>query len=358
MCPPRERSITTARDTSRVLIPPGTTRRVDADGCPRSASVTMRLVHHASTVPPLIVVAGPTATGKTELGIRLAERRIAGGQPAVVISADSRQVYRGLDIGTAKVGVADRARVPHHGLDLVDPDQPFSVADFARHAREVLADVAAADGVAILVGGTGLYQRVIARGIATESLPSDPRLRADLEADLLRLGPEAMVQRLLAEAPILAETTELANPRRVVRALEIALSAGDGPRPEPRGYDGPLVWLGLHLAEPEHRRRIAARARAQFDAGLVDEARALRERFDPGLPAFSAIGYREAWSVIDGTATLEQAVIDDAARNMAFAKRQRTWYRSERAITWIDATHADPLPAAVSLVEAALRPPS
>jgi tRNA dimethylallyltransferase len=288
-------------------------------------------------MPPLIVVAGATATGKTELGIRLAERSIQAGRPAVVISADSRQVYRGLDIGTAKVGPADRARVPHQGLDLVDPDQPFSVADFARHAREVLADIAAEGGVALLVGGTGLYQRVIARGIATESLPSDPRLRADLEADLLRLGPEAMVQRLLAEAPILAETTELANPRRVVRALEIALSAGDGPRPKPRGYDGPIVWLGLHVAEPEHRRRIAARAQAQFDSGLLDEARDLRERFDPDLPAFSAIGYREAWAVLDGRASVEEAVEFDIARNVAFAKRQRTWYRSERDITWLDA---------------------
>jgi tRNA dimethylallyltransferase len=310
----------------------------------------MPLVHEATSMPPLIVVAGATATGKTELGIRLAERSIRRGRPAVVISADSRQVYRGLDIGTAKVGPADRARVPHQGLDLVSPDEPFSVADFARHAREVLAGVAAADGVALLVGGTGLYQRVIARGIATESLPSDPRLRADLEADLLRLGPETMVQRLLDEAPILAETTDLANPRRVVRALEIALSAGDGPRPEPRGYDGPIVWLGLRLAEPEHGRRIAARAKAQFDTGLLDEARALRDRYEPSLPAFSAIGYREAWAVLDGTASMEEAVELDVARNIAFAKRQRTWYRSERDIDWLDAADDDAADQAVRLV--------
>jgi len=329
-----------------------------AAGYPRRGSVTMRLVHDRPTMPPLILIAGATATGKTDLGIRLAEWLISGGRPAVVISADSRQVYCGLDIGTAKVGATDRARVPHEGLDLVEPDEPFSVADFARHAREVLADVAAINGVALLVGGTGLYQRVIDRGIATESLPSDPVLRADLEADLLRLGPEVMVQRLLAEAPILAETIELANPRRVVRALEIALLAGDGPRPAPLGYDGPILWLGLHLGDSEHRRRIAARARAQFDSGLLEEARTLRERFDPGLPAFSAIGYREAWSVLDGRATLEQAVVDDAARNVAFAKRQRTWYRSERAIAWLDATHDDPFSAAIRLAEAAVTPPN
>lgn len=297
-------------------------------------------------MPPLILVAGATATGKTPLAIRLAESIIASGRPAVVISANSRQVYRGLDIGTAKVSAGDRARVPHHGLDLADPDEPFTLADFAAHARAVLAEVRARGGVAVLAGGTGLYLRAIARGIATEQLPSDPALRATLEADLLRDGPQASVHRLRAEAPILAADTELANPRRVVRALEIALLTGDGPRPAPRGYDGPSIWLGLTLDEDEHRRRIAARARGQFEEGLIEEARALRARFDPNLPAFSAIGYREAWGVLDGVTTLEAAIELDAARNVAFAKRQRTWFRSERDIEWLDATSDDPLPEA------------
>ena len=127
--------------------------------------------------PPLVVVAGATATGKTELGIRLAEAFIAEGRPATVISANSRQVYRGLDIGTAKVGAADRARVPHEGLDLVDPPERFALADFVAHARGVLAEVAARDGVALLVGGTGLYLRAVARGLDLEALPDDPELR-------------------------------------------------------------------------------------------------------------------------------------------------------------------------------------
>ena len=125
--------------------------------------------------PPLVVVAGATATGKTELAIRLAEAFIATGRPAAVISADSRQVFRGLDIGTAKASPADRARVAHHGLDLVDPDQPFSVADFVAHARDALAGIDRAGGVAILAGGTGLYLRAVARGLDTDALPSDPR---------------------------------------------------------------------------------------------------------------------------------------------------------------------------------------
>ena len=302
------------------------------------------------TAPPLVVVAGATATGKTELAIRLAETIAVGGRPVAVISADSRQVFRGLDIGTAKVTDADRARVPHHGLDLVDPDQPFSVADFATHARGALADLAASDGVAILAGGTGLYLRAVARGLDTDALPSDPVVRARLEADLMADGLAPLVARLTTTAPTLAATVDLANPRRVVRALEIAELAGDAPRPPARGYPGEVTWLGLAVESARHRDRIAARARAQFDAGLVDEARALRERFDPALPAFSAIGYREAWAVIDGELERDAAIELDASRNVAFAKRQRTWFRSELSIVWLDTTDELPLAPALDAI--------
>ena len=303
--------------------------------------------------PPLVVVAGATATGKTELGIRLAEAFVAEGRPATVISADSRQVYRGLDIGTAKVRATDRARVPHAGLDLVDPPERFALADFATHAREVLAEVAARDGVALLVGGTGLYLRAVGRGIDLDALPDDPAIRAGLEAEFAAEGLEPMAARLEARAPILAAQTDIANPRRVIRALEIAELRGDGPRPVPRGYEGPVTWIGLAVDGPELERRIAARARQQFDDGLVDEAVALRERYDPDLPAFSAIGYHEAWDVADGRTTLDEAVAADAQRNVAFAKRQRTWFRAEPDITWLDATETDVLGTALALARTA-----
>ena len=297
--------------------------------------------------PPLVVVAGPTASGKTELGIRLGEWLIAQGRPATVISADSRQVYRGLDIGTAKVTEADRRRVPHAGLDLVDPDERFAVSDFAAHAVGVLTELASRGGVALLVGGTGLYLRAVARGLDLDALPDDPAVRARLEAEFQAEGLGPLVARLQARAPTLASETHLANPRRVIRALEIAELRGDGPRPRPRGYDGPSVWIGLDARPDEHRRRIALRAREQFDAGLLDEAIALRQRFDPTLPAFSAIGYQEAWAVADGAMTRAQAIEQDARRNMAFARRQRTWLRAEQDVTWLDAT--DPLDDAVEL---------
>jgi tRNA dimethylallyltransferase len=305
--------------------------------------------------PPLIVVAGATATGKTELGIRLAEAFLAEGRPATVISADSRQVYRGLDIGTAKVSAADRARVPHAGLDLVDPPERFALADFVAHARAVLADVAARDGVGLLVGGTGLYLRAVARGLDLDALPDDPAVRARLDVELEREGLTPLVERLAAMAPTLAAEIDTANPRRVIRALEIAELRGDGPRPLPRGYDGPVAWIGLTLKPDEHERRIAARARQQFDDGLVQEAVALRERYDPALPCFSAIGYHEAWAVADGTSTRGDAIETDAARNVAFAKRQRTWFRAEPDITWLDATEVDPFETAFGLARAATR---
>ncbi len=299
--------------------------------------------------PPLIVVAGETATGKTELGIRLAEAFLAEGRPAVVISADSRQVYRGLDIGTAKASAADRARVPHAGLDLVEPDQRFALSDFAAHARRVLDDLAARDGVALLVGGTGLYLRAVARGLDLDALPDDPAVRARLEAEFAADGLEPLAERLRQFAPTLAGDVDLANPRRVIRALEIAEIRGDGPLPAARGYDGPSTWIGLTVARPEHDRRIAARARGQFDAGLIDEAIALRTRFDPGLSAFSAIGYREAWAVADGELSRDEAIDQDARRNVAFAKRQRTWFRAEPGVQWLDATTTDPFAAALAI---------
>lgn len=304
----------------------------------------------AASAPPLVVIAGGTATGKTGLAIRLAEALAAEGRPAEIVSADSRQVYRGLDIGTAKATAADRARVPHHGLDLVEPDEPFSVADFAAHARGVLAELAARRAVAILAGGTGLYLRAIARGIDTDALPSDAAVRARLEAALADDGLDALVARLEALAPKNAARVDLRNPRRVVRALEIAELQGDAPLPVPAGYPGPVAWIGLTVEPATHARWIADRARAQFDAGLIDEARALRERFDPGLPAFSAIGYRESWAVLDGQLTREAAIELDAKRNVAFAKRQRTWFRAEPDVAWLDVTAGPPDDAARAIV--------
>jgi tRNA dimethylallyltransferase len=327
-----------------VARPPG--RRPDRARRPVLAARGRRL-----SLASLLVIGGPTASGKTGLAIALAERVIAKGIPAEVISADSRQVFRGLDIGTAKATPAERRRVVHHGLDLVDPDEAFSVADFRAHALAALADLGARGGIGILAGGTGFWLRAVMTGIDTDALPSDAATRAAIEADIKNTGLAVAAARLQVVAPVLASRTDLRNPRRVARGLEIATLRGDEPLPEPVGYDAPVAGIRLTVEPAELARRIAGRARAQFDADLLEEARALRERFDPSLPAFSAIGYRESWAVLDGELTVEAAIALDARRNLQFAKRQGTWFRAEPGLESIDGTH-DPVPATIARLEA------
>ena len=252
-----------------------------------------------------------------------------------------------MDIGTAKVSVADQALVPHHGIDLVDPDEPFTAADYQRSAFEALEGIAARGGVALLVGGTGFYLRAVARGMPLDETGRDQAVRAELEQRLEAEGLAALAEELTAVAPTVASNTDLANPRRVVRALERASVVGDKPPPSPRGYPARSVWIGLSLDSPENARRIAVRARAQFESGLIDEARELRDRYDTSLRSFSATGYQEAFDVLDGRLTLGEAIDRNIARNRQLARRQRTWLRSEADINWLDA-------ASPSLVEDAL----
>jgi tRNA dimethylallyltransferase len=305
-------------------------------------------------LPPLIVLAGTTASGKTALSLSLAEALAAHSIAAEIISADSRQVYRGMDIGTAKVTNEERARVPHHGLDLVDPDQPFSAADFATHTSAALEGIAQRGAVAILAGGTGFYLRAVARGLAMDELPWDVDVRAAVEASLIADGLPALVTELRSLAPTRAAEVDLRNPRRVVRAVEIARLQGDVPLPKPRGYGRTVLWLGLAVQQTALRERIYARARAQFDAGLVEETRALVARFDPSLTSFTGIGYAEALAVIQGRLVLDAAVAEDARRNALFARHQATWFRREPGIRWLDATSELPLHEALLTTEAYL----
>ena len=285
-----------------------------------------------SPAPPLLVIGGPTATGKTDVAIEAALALRGAGRLAEVISADSRQVYRGMDVGTAKPTLEERRGVVHHGLDLVEPDVDFSVSDFADHVTAVLAGLAARDGIAILAGGTGFWLRAIARGLALDELPHDPALRSTLEASLTADGAGALADRLATVAPALAATTDLRNPRRVIRALEIALLRGDGPLPAPHGYGGPVTWLLLDVANhAAHRAIIARRSKQQLDGGILPEAATLRERFGEGLRSFSSIGYREAWDLLDGRIDRAGYLAANTQRNVDFARRQRTWFRREHA---------------------------
>jgi len=301
--------------------------------------------------PPLVVIGGPTATGKTDLAVRLALALAERGVPAEVISADSRQVYRGLDVGTAKPTLTERRGVPHHCLDLVEPDAPFSAADFVVAATTALEAIARRGGVAILAGGTGLWIRAVADGLPLDAIPHDPAVRTALEAELAAGGPGPLVARLRALAPARAARTDLRNPRRVVRALEIATLAGDGAAPPPRGYQGPLARIGLDLRDHAlHRRWIEARAIGQLDGGILEEAAALRARFPENLPALSAIGYREAWDLLDRRLDRAGYLAVNVRRTVAFARRQRSWFRAGPGLDWLEASE-DPLPEALRRTE-------
>jgi tRNA dimethylallyltransferase len=254
---------------------------------------------------------------------------------AEIVSADSRQVYRGMDIGTAKATPAQRGAVPHHGLDLVDPDEPFSAAEFRRRAIEALAGIAERGRVALLVGGTGLYLRAVARGLPLDAVGADAARRVELEARLAREGLASLVDELRATDAVAAAAIDLRNPRRVVRALERAAVTGSATPPSPLGYGAPVRWLGLSREPADHRQAIDARARWQFEHGLLDEARLLRGRYPEDLPAFSAMGYREAFDVLARRSDLDAAIVTDVARTWAYARRQRTWFRSEPDVTWL-----------------------
>ncbi len=261
-----------------------------------------------------------------------------------------------MDIGTAKVDAAERARIPHHGLDLADPDEPFTVADFGRHALDALRGIADRGRIAILVGGTGLYLRVVARGFPLDRVGHDPEVRAAVEAQLAEDGLGALVAELRRSAPSVAESIDLANPRRVVRALERARLVGDAPPPAPVGYPAAVTWLGLAVDPERHAAVIETRAREQFARGLLDEAAALRERYAEDLRAFGAMGYREAFDVLAGRSTLEEAIASDAQRTRAYARRQRTWFRSEPGIHWLPLGRGR-LDAALDIARTALRIP-
>lgn len=256
---------------------------------------------------------------------------------AEIVSADSRQVYRGMDIATAKPTAQEQATAPHHCLDLVDPDAAYSAADYRRDALRALEGIAERRGVALLTGGTGLYLRIIARGLPLGEGDTDPTVRAELERRFAEAGLKPLVRELLQQDTYGTGSLDLRNPRRVIRALERAIVSGTAAPPRPQGYPAPVTWLGLRLEPEVHRRTIESRVEQHFGSGLLEEAQRLRERYPEDLPAFSAMGYREAFDVLAGRSETAEAKARDARRTWAYARRQRTWFGSEPEIAWFDA---------------------
>lgn len=283
---------------------------------------------------PLIGIVGPTASGKTALALGLAQ-----SLSVEILVADSRQVYRGMDVGTAKPDAAARAAVPHHLLDLAEPDEAVTVADWVRAARAVLPQIAARGRLPVLVGGTGLYVSALVDGHDYESQAWSPEVRAELTARLAVEGLEVLAAELATLDPDRADVTDLRNPRRVLRSLERALTGGAAASPRATPYPGRIALIGISRPREVLYRRIDERARRLFEAdGLLEEVAALLARgLGPELRPMTGHGYREAARHLAGEWSAEEAISVTARRTRQYAKRQLTWFRRDPRILWMQA---------------------
>jgi tRNA dimethylallyltransferase len=307
--------------------------------------------------PPVVVVTGPTSAGKTTLALELAVR--FGGE---IVNADSMQVYRYMDIGTAKPTAAQREQAPHHLLDVVTPDVPYSAGRFAREAREAAEKIHARGRIVLLTGGTGLYIRAFLEGLI-EAAEADPELRERLErehAAAVAAGhPTTLHERLAGRDPESAQRIHPHDTRRVIRALELCEQGrGAAARRSEHGFaDRP--YRVLHLAlDPGTRAldlRIDDHCRRMVEGGLLQEVRGLREQgYGPELRPMQAIGYRHVNPVVEGTDTLESALAAMQRDTRRFARRQRTWLRKVAEARWV---HPDDRDAIARQVEAFLATP-
>jgi tRNA dimethylallyltransferase len=289
----------------------------------------------------VVAVVGPTAAGKSALGLALAHT--LGGE---VVNADSMQLYRGMDIGTAKLTVAEREGVPHHVLDIWEVTEPASVAAYQRIARAAVDDVLARGKVPLLIGGSGLYVRAVLEEF--EFPGTDPAARERLEEALRAHGPAPLYERLRAADPVAAAKILPSNGRRIVRALEVIELTGapfTATLPDPKPY---YDALQIGVDRPDLAQRVAVRVDHMFAAGLVAEVRTLAGRgLRDGRTASRALGYQQVLTYLDGDCTEEEARAETVRATRRFVRRQRTWFRRDPRIAWLDATRPD-------LVEAAL----
>ena len=283
---------------------------------------------------PIAAVVGPTGSGKTELALALAARF-----PIEILVADSRQVFRGMDIGTAKPDARARAAVPHHLIDLVAPGEPFNVAAWADEARRLVPEVRSRGRLPLVVGGSGLYLAALLDGYSFGPAPR-PEHRTQLNAELATAGIAVLADRLRRVDPSTAGRIDLRNPRRVSRALERAVASDGHPATAPgaRPWHGPVRLIGISRPTAVLNRRIDERARWLFANGLVEEVRGLLAAgHDPRRAPLTGHGYGEAARYLAGEWSLEEAVAVTARRTRQYAKRQRTWFRRDPRIVWLDA---------------------
>ncbi len=301
-----------------------------------------------TAAPPVVAVVGPTAAGKTELSLDLAEA--LGGE---VVNTDAMQVYRGMDVGTAKLPVAERRGIPHHLLDLLDVTEPATVAEFQTLARAVVDDCRARGVTPVLVGGSALYTRAV---LDRFDFPgTDPEVRAALEKELEQVGPGALHRRLAELDPDAAGRIIASNGRRVVRALEVVTLTGrpfSASLPEQRYFYDDAVQVGVRIPRPVLDERIELRVRRMWDAGLVEEVRRLVDAgLREGRTANRALGYQQVLAHLDGDISEEEAFLRTVIGTRRFARRQDAWFLKDDRITWVDWDDPDRARLAVEAVE-------
>jgi tRNA dimethylallyltransferase len=291
--------------------------------------------------PKLVVLAGPTSVGKTALSLPLADRF-----GAHVVNADSLQVYRHLDIGTAKPSTEEQQRAVHHLIDIVDPDEPFDAAKYLDLARPLMSDLDRQGVPIVVVGGTGLYLRSLLKGLFPGP-GQDPEIRARLNQERDELGSPALHRRL---AEVDHQTAQRLHPNdsvRIIRALEVFEMTG---RPisdfqqqhalAERPYE--VLFYGLTVPRDELYRRIDQRTRIMFDSGLVDEVKNILDMgYSPDLKPLQAIGYRQVVDHLQGRLTLDQAIRETAKKTRQYAKRQYTWFRHQADLIWVSPSEVD-----------------
>lgn len=302
--------------------------------------------------PKLVAVVGPTGAGKSDLALDIAESIAAAGGKAEIINSDSMQFYRGMDIGTAKLPVAERRGIEHHMLDVLSPQDESTAAEYQRMARPIIEDLQSRGVVPILVGGSMLY---VAAVLNTFEFPArDETLRAELEAELEQHGSHELHRRLAQIDPDAATRVDPANPRRVVRALEIVMLTGEpfaAALPEVPENWQPVLEIGLNSERAHLVQRLERRVELMWQKGLLDEVEGLiPQGLREGKTSSRAIGYAQALSQLDGLSNQAEAIAETVRLTQRYARRQMSWFRRDQRIQWFDYQDADYVPKALDLV--------
>ncbi|PMO52849.1 tRNA (adenosine(37)-N6)-dimethylallyltransferase MiaA [Vibrio breoganii] len=293
-------------------------------------------------LPLAIFLMGPTASGKTELAIRLRQRF-----PIELISVDSALIYKGMDIGTAKPTAEEQAAAPHRLIDIIDPSESYSAADFRRDALQLMDEITAQGKIPMLVGGTMLYYKALLEGLSP--LPAaDPDIRAQIEQEATQKGWQALHDELKQIDPVSAERIHPNDPQRLSRALEVFRISGKSlteltqQKGEPIPYDVKQFAIAPQERSELHR-RIELRYEKMVEAGFEDEVRALHQRTDlhPDLPSIRCVGYRQMWGYLEEEYSFDEAIFKGVCATRQLAKRQITWLRSWKDLTWLDSQNID-----------------